>query len=201
MIVSTLAMFAAGAALLGTAVGRQALVDQLERTALAFGQDVDDAQYERFEAVSGNGAAYAAMRAIATGPVLAIGAAAIIAGIFSGLLGGTATYRQALAVTAHAGVVLALREVAAAPVGYVRETLGSPATLTMFAPMLDEASPAARLFGAIDLFVVWWLIVLAVGVSQLYGRPLRATAVAFVGAYIGVAVLLVIAMVVSGGTV
>jgi hypothetical protein len=64
--------------------------------------------------------------------------------------------------------------------------------------MLDEASPVARFFGVVDLFVVWWVIVLAIGVSLLYARPLRRTALAFVGAYVGVAALLAIAMVLRG---
>jgi hypothetical protein len=200
MIVGLAATLVCGIALLQTSVGRQALVDQLERTAFAFGQPVDDAQYARFEELSEQGVRYAAVRAIASGPMIAFGAAAILFGIFSAALGGQATYRQTLAITAHAGVVLALRDVIAAPVNYVRETLASPATLTMFVPMLDEASPAARFFGAIDLFVVWWVVLVAVGVSVLYQRPLRATALAFVGAYVAAAVLLAIAMAVAGGT-
>lgn len=201
LLVGTIVSMASGVALLQTAVGRQALVDQLERTAAAFGQPVDDAQYARFQEMSQHGATYAVLRAIATGPVLALGSAAIVAGLFSGLLGGRAGYTQVLAVTSHAGLVLAARDVLGAPVSYARETLASPATLTMFAPMLDEASPLARFFGAIDLFVLWWIVLLAAGVSLLYGRPLARTVLAFIGAYVGVAVLLVIAMVVSGGTV
>jgi hypothetical protein len=190
-----------GVAFMLTDVGRQALVDQLERTALAFGRDVDETQYAQFRDVSRNGVTYAAVRALVSGPVLACGAAAVIFGLFTTLGGGEATYRQALAVTVHAGVILAVRQVVAMPVNYARETLSSPATLTMVVPMLDEASPAARFFGAIDLFVVWWLVVLALGVALLYRRPVGATAAAFVGAYVGFAVLLAIAMVLSGGTV
>ena len=192
---------ACGIVFMTTDVGRQALVDQLERTALAFGQDVDDAQYARFEDVSRSGVTYAALRSLAAGPVLACGAAALIFGLFSTFGGGDATLRQVLAVTGHAGVILALRQVVATPINYVRESLASPATLTALAPMLDEASPAARFLGAIDLFVVWWLVVLGVGVALLYRRSARATTAAFVGAYLGFAIILAIAMVVSGGTV
>ena len=201
MALSFAVSLACGVVFMLTDVGRQALVDQLERTALAFGQDVDDAQYARFEQVSQNGVAYAALRALAAGPVLACGAAAVIFGLFTAAGRGEATYRQVLAVTVHAGVILALRQVVAAPINYMRETLASPATIGTFVPMLDEASPAARFLGAIDLFVVWWLLVLAMGVALLYRRNARATAAAFVGAYVGFAVLLSIAMVVSGGTV
>ena len=200
MAVTLAVSLACGVVFMMTGVGRQAFVDQLERTALAFGRNVDDAEYARFEDMSRNGVAYAAAREIAMGPVVAIVAAAVIFGSLK-LKGGGATYRQALAVTAHAGVILALKEVVTAPVNYARESLSSPASLTMLVPMLDEASPVARFFGAIDLFVVWWLLVLALGVALLYGRPARRTALVFVGAYLGFAVLLTIAMVVSGGTV
>lgn len=200
MVAATAVTLVCGVALLSTEVGRLAFVDQLERTAFAFGQDVDDVQYAGFEELSENGARYAVVKSIVTGPVLAFGAAAVVFTIFSAGLGGTATYRQALAVTAHAGVILALRDAIGAPVSYARETLGSPATLTMFVPIFDEASAAARFFGAIDLFVVWWVVLVAIGVSLLYRRPMRATAIAFLGAYVGVAGLLTIVMVVSGGT-
>jgi len=201
LVVSFAVSLACGVVFMLTDVGRQALVDQLERTSLAFGQEVDDAQYARFEEVSRSGVGYAALRALAAGPVLACGGAALIFILFSGFGGGEATYRQVLAVTAHAGVVLALRQVVATPINYVRESLASPVTMTAFAPMLDEASPVARFLGAIDLFVVWWLVVLAIGVALLYRRSARATAAAFVGAYVGFAIVLAVAMIVSGGTV
>jgi hypothetical protein len=190
-----------GVGFMQTDVGRQALVDQWERTALAFGQEVDDARYAEFQRLGDHAPAYAAVSAIASGPVLTLIVAVVIFGLFSGALHGTARFGQVLAVVAHAGVILALRQVVAAPLNYSRETLASPTTLGLFFPMFDEASPAARFFGAIDLFVVWWVVLLALGVALLYRRPTRSTAFAFMGAYVGLAVLLAIAMAVSGGTV
>jgi hypothetical protein len=192
---------ACGVAFMQTEVGRQALVDQWERTALAFGQEVDDARYAEFQRLGDNAAAYAVLSAVAGGPVLTLIVATAIFGLFSGARRGTVRFSQVLAVVAHAGVILALRQAVAAPLNYSRETLASPTTLSLFFPMFDEASPAARFFGAIDLFVVWWVVLLALGVALLYRRPARATTVAFMGAYIGLAVLLAIAMAVSGGTV
>ena len=192
---------ACGVAVMSTEVGRQALVDQWERTEIAFGRHVDDAEYARLQDWSAQGPTYAAAQALLAGPVLAFGLAAVFHAVFTGALGGHGSYRQNLAIVAHAGVILALRQLIVAPVAYVSETLASPLTLTRFFPMLDEASPVARFFGVVDLFVVWWVIVLAIGVSLLYARPLRRTALAFVGAYVGVAALLAIAMVLTGGTV
>ena len=189
------------AALLQTETGRLALVDQWERTAAAFGQNVDDQQYAALEEASANGPAYAAISAFVSGPLLAFGVAALLLAVFNGALGGAATYWQLLAITAHAGVILALRQAVAAPVNYARETLASPMTMTVFFSMLDEASPIARFFGIIDLFVVWWLTVMAIGLSVLYQRPARPVLVGLISAYIALALLLAMAMAVTGGTV
>lgn len=206
MLATLLITGGCGVALMQTTVGRQALVDQWERTALAFGQDVSDERYARLQEMSRNGAAYAAVSAVAGGPVLTCAIAALIFAVFAvgrrhAESGAGPTYAQVLAVAAHAGVVLALRQVVATPLSYSRETLASPTTLMAFFPMFDEASPMARFFGAIDLFVIWWVIVLAIGVALLYRRPARSTALAFMGAYVAFAALLAVAMAVSGGTV
>src|SRR6185436_7293234 len=181
--------------------GRVALVDQWERTASAFGQNIDDRQYAALEDASAHGPAYAAIGAFASGPLLTCGVAALLLVVFNGALGGSATYWQILAIVAHAGVILALRQLVAAPVNYARETLASPMTMTVFFPMLDEASPIARFFGIIDLFVVWWLAVLATGLSVLYRRPARRLFIGLAGTYVMLALLLVIAMAITGGTV
>jgi hypothetical protein len=201
LLVSAAVTVGCGAAFMQTDVGRQALVDQWERTALAFGQEVSEERYAEFTQMSEHGMLYALATALASGPLLAFAMAGLIFCVFSVLHRGAASFRQVLSIVAHAGVILALRQVVATPLNYSRETLASPTTLSLFFPMFDEASPPARFFGAIDMFVVWWVIVLAIGVSLLYRRPARSTVFAFMGAYVGIAMLLTIAMAVSGGTV
>jgi hypothetical protein len=110
------------------------------------------------------------------------------------------SYSQILAVAAYAGVILALRQAIAAPINYLQESLASPTTLVRVFAMLDEASPIARFLGVIDLFVVWWIVTLAVGISVLAQRPTRRLALAFTGAYLVLALLAALAMAVSGGT-
>ena len=65
---------------------------------------------------------------------------------------------------------------------------------------LEDAHPVARLLAMLDLFVLWWLVVLAVGVSVVYGAQARRTAVAFVGVYLAFALVMAAAMAVLGGT-
>ncbi len=189
---------AAAAALLATDVGRLALLDQMERTAVAFGQPVDDAAYAGFLRASENGTGYAALLALATGPLLVFGVSLLLYFVFTNRGGGSASYRQLLAITAHAGVILALRQVLVAPLNYARETLASPLTLSLFFTTLDEASVLARFLGALDLFVLWWASALAIGVAVLYERRARPLVMAFGGAYLALAALLALAMALAG---
>ena len=187
------------ALLLETGVGQLALLDQWERTASAFGQTIDDDQYAAMDDASRHGVIYAALSSLASGPLLAVGLAGLFFASFRAAAPGLVTYRQVLAVVAHAGVILALRQVIAAPITYARETLASPMTLGMFT-ILDEGSWPARFLGLIDLFVFWWIVVLAIGVSVLYRRPVLRLAGLFVGAYVTLAIVLTVVMVVTGGT-
>jgi hypothetical protein len=49
--------------------------------------------------------------------------------------------------------------------------------------------------------VVWWVILLAMGVGILYQRQGRTLAAALLGVYAGVALLLAVTMTALGGTV
>jgi hypothetical protein len=191
---------ACGTAFVATEVGRQALIDQWERTALAFGGEVSDARYAAFVQASEYGAAYMLLSAALGGPVLTCVLAAIVHLVYRSSAGGgpRPIFGQALAVTAHAGVVLMLRQLVALPVNYARETMASPAAIGRLFPMLDEASPWARFLGALDLFVIWWAMVLGLGVALLYRRSVRATVATFVAVSVGFAALLAIAIVLSG---
>ena len=145
------------------------------------------------------GAAYAAATALASGPVLA---AALAGLLFIAFRRGrrSVRYAQVLAIAAHASVILALRQVVAAPVSYARESLTNPTSAAVFLTMVDEGSPVTRFFSLIDLFVVWWLAALAIGVSVLYARPVRRLALTFTGIYLALALVLAGIMAAVGGT-
>ena len=202
LVVTTAATFLCTLGFLRTDIGRQALVDQWERTATAFGQTVDDASYARMEdraAAGGAGLLYAAGTTLAYGPLLVFAAAT---SLFFALRRGSGSPRfvEVLTIASYSVVILTVRELVAAPINYLRESIASPTTLVQFFGMLDEASPLARFLGVIDLFVVWWIVVLAVGMSVLYRRPMRNLALAFTGVYVALALLAALVMAVSGGT-
>src|SRR5215208_1881773 len=198
LIILTAVSCAVTGGFLATDVGQVALVDQWERTALAFGPPVDDARYAEMQNLSRYGVPYAAAIAAVRIPVGATAIASLLYGIFAAR-GRRATFNQALAVTAHAGVILALRDVVAAPLNYVRESLASPATLNQLVGIFDETSPLARFFALIDVFMLWWIVVLSIGVAVLYKTRIRLAVATCIGVYIGIAVLLAGTMAVLGG--
>lgn len=199
--VLTVVTAASQALLYQTEVGQVALVDQWERTALAFGQDVDDARYAELQALSRSGPLYGVATALASGPVLTVAIAMVVFLTFRPRGDRPVSFSQVLAVTAYASVILALRQLVSIPVSVAREATGGATSLGLWFPALDAASVGGRFVGALDIFVVWWVILLAMGVGILYQRQGRTLAAALLGVYAGVALLLAVTMTALGGTV
>ncbi len=161
--VSTLGVF------MSTDVGRDAALDQQVRLMESFGVHLNDAQYEQLRARLTR-PPYATMIGQA---VVYVVIAAVIAGLGLGvfaLIGGNATFRQTFAIVAHSGVIVALQQVFTVPLDYARQSLSSPTNLAVFFPFLDENTFAARMLGSVDLFLVWWIVSLAIGLGVLYKR-------------------------------
>lgn len=56
--------------------------------------------------------------------------------------------------------------------------------------MFDETSFVTVMFQSIDLFLVWWLVVLAIGVGVLYKRRPGGIAATLIGIYVVIAVVI-----------
>ena len=93
--------------------------------------------------------------------------------------GGGASFRSMFAVVAHTGAINIVQQLFVVPLNYARGAMGNPTTLAAFFPMLEDGTFAARALGLIDLFVIWQLFVLSVGVAVLYKRRTGAIAAAF----------------------
>ena len=195
LAVTFAAMAAARAALLATPVGQQALVDQWVQRAEAFGMAMDDALYARIASLGTQSVIYGLGLAVALGLLLPM---ALAVGMRL-LSGGRASWRVALTLAAYANVALAARDIVALPVGYVRESLTSPLTLGTFFTMLDEASPLARFLWAVDLFVVWWLVLAAMGAAALSGRRAGSLLTSAATVYVVAGLVLAAVMFAAGG--
>jgi hypothetical protein len=177
-----------GGLLLSTPVGEQALVDERVRVAEALGGRVDDAEYERLKAsppvsvylTSGG-------RMLLTPPFTLVVAAGLVA--LARIDGARVTFVTALAITVHATVVLALQQIVVTPVHYLYESLTSPTNVAGLIRVFDEGSWPARLLGTIDVFGVWWMWLLALGLAARTGRPARRYAWRLLAVYVGVAAL------------
>ena len=55
--------------------------------------------------------------------------------------------------------------------------------------MFDDTSFIGKLVGMIDLFIIWWLIVLAIGLAVLYRRRTQPIAMTLFGIYAVIAVV------------
>jgi len=185
--------------LLSTEKGQVALVDQQVRTLESFGQAVDDAAYAQLEERSRYGGAIGAVQMLVVAPLVALVVAGASYRLFA-VSGGSGTFRQVFAVVVHSGVVLAIQQLFVTPLNYVRESISGATNLAVFLPMLDEGSLPARFFGMIDLFIVWWIVTLAIGLSVLSGRRTVRIATGLFAVYIGLALILAIVMAVAGGT-
>jgi hypothetical protein len=188
-----------GGLLLSTPIGQQALVDERVRVTEALGGRVDDAAYDRLKSsppvsiylTSGG-------RLLLTPPVTLLVAAGLLA--LARFDGARVRFVTALAIAVHATVVLALQQVVAAPLHYVNESLTSPTNLAGVLRLFDEGSVPARLFGAIDVFGLWWMWLLGVGLSAATGRPARRYIWRLLAVYLGVAALVAAVFMVSGGS-
>lgn len=125
-------------------------------------------------------------------PIFLVIISAILFVIFNAALGGTATFKQMFTVVVHAGPIGLLSTLFTVPLNYARGTMTSATNLAVLLPMLPEGSFFARLLGAIDLFLVWQIVVLSIGLSVLYRRKSRSIAITLLGIYAVIAIVIAV---------
>ena len=125
--------------------------------------------------------------------------AVVALAIFNALLGGKATFKQVFSVVAHSAVVIAVQQIFVLPLDYAHESLTSPTNLAVFFSFLDDNTLIARLLGSIDLFSVWWMVSLAIGLSVLYERRSASIAAAILAIYLVIAFVLAAVMTTLSG--
>ncbi|MCR4373933.1 MAG: YIP1 family protein [Acidobacteria bacterium] len=161
--------------------GRAAALEMQVEMVENFGGTVTDEVYQQMEQRSRNSnlGAYSAIVTQLVGvPFGALVLTVILWGVFNTIMGGTATFKQVMAVLVHSQIISALGTVFSAPIMYARGVMqaGSVANLGAAFPMLDESSFAAKALGAVDLFLIWWVIVLSIGLATLFKRKAASIA-------------------------
>jgi hypothetical protein len=114
---------------------------------------------------------FARLSALVGGAVSQLLTALLVAGfltlVFGVLMGGGATFRQHLAVASHASLIPALGALLTLPVQIARGELQARLSLALLTPFLDPEGLAFRMLRMIDVFSLWWMVLLALGASIL----------------------------------
>lgn len=181
-----------------TGVGRLAALDQEVRQLELMGTVVTDDTYAQLRRWQPYRPALSAAAIVIGWPLLWFCAAAILKAI--GTRGGRqATFAQVLSVLVHASSIFALRAIVATPLNYARESLGGSTTLGVLVPGLGDSSFAARLLSAVDVFALWWVVLVAMGLSMLYQTRTLPIARWLLGAYATGAAALALTQALRGG--
>jgi hypothetical protein len=169
-----------------TAVGRQAALDQAVRATEAFGVTVTDQMYDQMAKSTLDPPLWRTALGLVAGFVFLPAVWAAIAGLLYGLMtvmGGNARFKQVYAILVHSSVISAIGTLFATPIMYLRESSTGVTNLAVFFPMLKEGSFLARLFGMVDLFMVWWVLSLSIGLAVLYRRKTTGVAIVLFSIY------------------
>lgn len=200
MLVLTSLLVATFSALpMTTEEGKQAAIDQQVQQRRSFGMETSDQAYAQMERMSGVMPYITFGTVLVFSPIMAVIISGILFAIFNAALGGEASFKQVLSVLVHAGAVSALSTVFSGVVNYFRGGVGSAANLGALLPMLPEHSFAANLLGTVDVFLVWYVFVLAIGLGVLYRRRTQPIAIALFAFYAVVAVVIAIFKSRAGG--
>jgi hypothetical protein len=176
---------------MSTEVGREMIIDTQIKTMESFGMTVTDEMITQIEAGADRARFINPVATLIFIPIVNAALAGVLFVVFTMLLGGTATFKHVNAIAAHAGVIIALQQLFGTPLSYARGEMAG-ANLGVFVPMLEETSFTARFLGSIDLFFIWWLVSLAIGIGVLYRRRTGPVAMGLLGVYGVIALLLAI---------
>lgn len=200
LVVTTLIVIAGTVLPMTTDAGRDAALEAQVRQMESFGMQVNDQLYAQMRSRMGIAPYTTAAGVLVMAPVVTVVMAGILFAIFNAVMGGSASFKQIYSVVVHAGAISALGQLFTGPLNYFRGTMTSATNLSVLLPMLPEGSFVARLAGMIDLFVVWWVFVLAIGLAVLYRRRTQSVAMALFGVYAVIALSVAAVMSRLGGT-
>ena len=184
MLVLTTVIVAAGTSLpMTTEAGKEATLRQQVEGMEAFGMTVSNQMYEQLRGRMWMAPYQTAVTVAIFSPVMAVAISGVLFLVFNVVMGGTATFKQLFAVFVHAGVISSLQQLFTGPLNYFRGAVTSATNLAVLLPMVDPKSFLGRMLSMTDLFLIWYLLVLAIGLAVLYRRKTQPIALALYGVY------------------
>lgn len=172
---------------MATPVGQQAFIDKAQQGG-PFGGTPSAEQMKATERMAAYMPYVYSVAILVVSPLFTALMAGIAFAVFGAFGGGQATYKQAFSVFTHAGVIGVLGQLVVTPVNYLRETVESPMNLAVFFPMLDSGGFLAKVLGSVELFRVWWVMALSIGLAVIYRKKTRSIAIGLFALYAIIAV-------------
>lgn len=181
-----------------TQTGQDAWLDAA--TSSPWTGEVSDQQYESMQRMAGFAGYLAVGQMLIFIPLFYVLVAGILYAVFNAAMGGNATFKQVYSVVVHTGPIGVLAQLVTVPLNYARGVMSSATNLSVLLPMVDETSFLGRLMGMIDIFIIWQLIVLAIGLAVLYKRRTQGIAAGLFVVYAVIAVGLAAVLSSFGGS-
>jgi hypothetical protein len=170
--------------------GREMALDQAIRTMETFNVQITDEMYAGMEDSMINGNMIFPMISQAVfWPIIMAAMAGLLFVVFNVLLGYESTFKHVFAVVVYSSVLLSLQQLFIFPMMYLKQSMASPTSLTVFMPFLDEESFAARFLGVFDLFRLWWLANLSIGIAVLYKKRMGPIFMSLLVVYVVIALV------------
>ena len=175
LVIAVIGVFAALP--LSTPEGKQAYVDQSVRALERFGMQVNDEMYSGLQRSADRAMYTTGISMLFFIPIMSVIVSGILFAVFNAALGGQARFKQLYAVVIHTGVISALEAAFNGVVNYAQGGMSSSvANLGALLPMLPENSFIANLAGVIDVFRIWGIVVMSIGLAVLYRRKTQPIA-------------------------
>jgi len=111
-------------------------------------------------------------------PLITFALAGVVYFLFSVLLGGEVTYKQSLSAWTHTGLIGLVGGAVQTSLVFLKGTVRPNTSLAAFLPFLDEESFVYHLLQTFDLFIIWQLAVLAIGMGMLSRVGTKKAAIA-----------------------
>ena len=190
LVVVTVIMAVFAALPMTTDAGQEAALRSQVEGMESFGMTVSDEAYEGMRRGMAIAPYTTAGSILVIAPVMTLVFAGIFFVVFNAVLGGDASFKQLFAVMAHASVISALQQLFTGPINYFRGAVTSATNLTVLLPMFEPTSFIGRVLSMTDLFLIWYILVLSIGLGVLYRRKTQPIAMTLYGIYaVGVLVL------------
>ncbi len=167
-----------------TSVGQEAWMDEALSRASSSSGELSDQQIEAIEKIQPYTGPMYITTALIAGPLITLVISGVFFVIFNAILGATSTFRQLFSVVVHSGVIGAIQHMFMWPLNYFRDAISpSPTSLASFQLMDDEDSFFYGVAEVIDLFHVWWIIILAIGLAILCKKKAKSIGISFLVLY------------------